>query len=418
VHYTISRRRFAEGLLASIALPVRRLIGASRQADRVSRSVPVTPRAVAWKPSARLVAELPGLMEQAAVPGMQLVVIEDGEIAWQESFGLVSAGDVLPVTGDTLFEGASLCKPIFAYGALKLVLEGCLDLDTPLVQYDDTLDSTGPYATLVTPRHVLSHTTGLTNWRSTLEPLRIDKVPGNTFSYSGEAFFLLQRVVESVTDLPTEVFMQETVFRPLGMKSTTLAWAPTPAAHLAHGHLGLTNPVVHDNYSVLAAKLNEVAERWSKPIAAWRYQDQVKAIDAAEAGWPVTPNYMMPNVAGSALTNATDVALFMIHMLRPDKQSTDSSDQLRELMLTPVSYLNRSLSWGLGWGLEAAANGKGPHFWHWGNNEVFRSFAIGDAQARRGLVVLTNSSNGHKLYQRIVPQLTGLDHPSLLWFRT
>jgi hypothetical protein len=121
-------------------------------------------------------------------------------------------------------------------------------------------------------------------------------------------------------------------------------------------------------------------------------------------------------VAGSVLTTATDVALFMLPMLNARGGSTDTAGTLQRLMLDPVAQVNHRLSWSLGWGIEH--DGKRSRFWHWGNNDVFRSFVIGDSRYRRGLVLLTNSSNGHKLYQFLVPKLTGHDHPSLLWFRT
>ena len=114
-------------------------------------------------------------------------------------------------TEDSVFQAASLNKPVFAYAALKLAREGSLNLDAPLVSYlpHGYLHIQNPFAfgrppitdrvlsselQSVTARMVLSHTSGLPNWSS--DSLRFDFKPGTSWQYSGEGFMLLQRVVE------------------------------------------------------------------------------------------------------------------------------------------------------------------------------------------------------------------------------
>jgi len=75
---------------------------------------------------------IPKLMEEATVPGLTITLIREGSIAWSQAFGVRNWTTQEPVTLDTLFEAASLSKPLFAYASLKLCEKGALDLDTPL----------------------------------------------------------------------------------------------------------------------------------------------------------------------------------------------------------------------------------------------------------------------------------------------
>ena len=79
--------------------------------------------------------DIPDLMKSADIPGMSVALIHNGKLVWSDVFGVANAATRQPVTAATVFEAASLSKPVFAYGVLKLVDEGRLDLDTPLNKY-------------------------------------------------------------------------------------------------------------------------------------------------------------------------------------------------------------------------------------------------------------------------------------------
>lgn len=84
-----------------------------------------------------------------------------------------------PVDRDTIFEAGSVSKTVFAYRVIKLCERGVLDLDRPLTKYTpDRILKEDPRLDLITTRHVLSHTTGLQNWRSTKELRRSISTPG------------------------------------------------------------------------------------------------------------------------------------------------------------------------------------------------------------------------------------------------
>jgi CubicO group peptidase (beta-lactamase class C family) len=119
---------------------------------------------------------------------------------------------------------------------LQLIDAGALALDDPLCTYVPEYLPDDPQATAITVRSVLSHTTGLPNWRSEANPLRTYFVPSARFSYSGEGFVWLQRVVERVTGDPLEAVMDRLVLGPLGMNRSGLIWRPAFDKNYADPH--------------------------------------------------------------------------------------------------------------------------------------------------------------------------------------
>src|SRR5215510_6636200 len=173
---------------------------------------------------ARLEKIIPLLMKEGTVPGLSIALVRNGELAWQRGFGVKSVKTNEPVNDDTVFEAASLSKPVFAYSVLKLVDAGKFDLDKPLNQYlpGDYDVGDDPRLGQITARRVLSHTAGFPNWRR--GALKIHFTPGERFSYSGEGFVYLSKVVEHVTGEKLNDFMKRTVFDPLGMTSSSYVW--------------------------------------------------------------------------------------------------------------------------------------------------------------------------------------------------
>lgn len=199
------------------------------------------------------------------------------------------------------------------------------------------------------------------------------------------------------------------------MEHSTFVWTPGIGAVMATGHLGLTNPLPAENYAILGRALDRVARQWDRPVAAWRYADMLRAIPEADPSRPLLPKHMMPNAAGSLISTARDYARFLAASLLPEAHGL-LGRRTRDEMLTPAIRLNAHLWWALGWGIE---RGDGePTVWHWGNNDIYRAFALGEPATGRALVVLTNSNNGHKLYGRIVRECTGRELAALLWFST
>ena len=153
-----------------------------------------------------------------------------------------------PLTPESVFEAASLSKPVFAYAVLKLVQEGRMDLDAPVVTYlsQGYEHKSQPYLAdsktdvvsdrrlqAVTVRMALNHTSGLPNWSS--GPLAFDLPPGEKWQYSGEGYVLLQRAVEAVTNEKLDEFMARRVFKPLGMTHSEYTRTPRLEKYVVPG---------------------------------------------------------------------------------------------------------------------------------------------------------------------------------------
>src|SRR5271163_2080685 len=195
------------------------------------------PTAPAGATILQLERDVPELMKKDGVPGLAMVVIRNGKTTWVHGFGIKETTTGQPVTVETVFEAASLSKPVFAYGVLKLVEQGKLGLDVPLTTYlpkpyiagDERLAK-------ITARIVLSHRTGFPNWRGDDGLLPIYFSPGERFSYSGEGYIYLQHVVAQITGKPLDVYTDEVVFKPSGMTNTSYVWRPDFDARTATGH--------------------------------------------------------------------------------------------------------------------------------------------------------------------------------------
>src|SRR5438105_5102841 len=188
-------------------------------------------------PNNEFVASLPRLMEIAGVPGIGMIVIQEGRSPWEHYAGVMDASTGVPITANTLWPAASLSKPVFAFAALRLADDGKLDLDRPLKAYVPDHAPNDARGDRITARHVLSHSSGLRNWRNQPgDRLVPDFEPGARFQYSGEGYYYLLRAVEHITGMGFEQFMQQRLLGPLGMSSSTYAWRADMGARVVTGH--------------------------------------------------------------------------------------------------------------------------------------------------------------------------------------
>ncbi|WP_315815533.1 serine hydrolase domain-containing protein [Paraflavitalea speifideaquila] len=121
------------------------------------------------------------------IPGASLALIKDGRVVYHKVYGVKNAFTGEAVDSLTLFEAASVTKPVFAFAVLRLAERGLIDLDKPLylyLPYKDIEDD--ERYKLMTVRHVLTHRTGFPNWRD--GKLTLLFTPGEKYNYSGEGF--------------------------------------------------------------------------------------------------------------------------------------------------------------------------------------------------------------------------------------
>ncbi len=328
----------------------------------------------------RLQKDVPDLMQKADIPGMSIALIHNGKITWVGSFGVMNADTKKPVTDSTVFEAASLSKCVFAYGVLKLVDEGKLNLDTPLNKYlGNNYGVTDPRINLITARHVLTHSSGFPNWRELdhSKTLQIHFNPGEKWSYSGEGFVYLSKIVEKITGMQLEDYMQQTVLKPLGMVSSSYVWL---------AHYDSIKSYRHDD-------LGNVTGRTDKSSAG-----------------PTAVNGQQAIAAASLTTNATDYSKFIIAVLN----GTGLKKKTWEQMLSPqirVTEKYPQLAWGLGIGLETMPDG--TWFWHWGDNGDGKAFYMASISRKDAVVYFANSSSGLSIATEILNDAVGGEHPSL-----
>jgi CubicO group peptidase (beta-lactamase class C family) len=360
--------------------------------DAVRRSAAVALTRVAPADRARqlrleaLVATLdglvPALLAEHRVPGLAIALIRDRRLVWSKGYGLRAAGSGEAVTADTVFEAASMSKPIAAMLAMQLVDAKRLALDRPMVAYGpELLVPDLAEKRRVTARMLMSHTSGYPNWRpggeETEGPLPLLFSPGSRFGYSGEGSFYLQRRVEWISGLPLDRLAQRSLFAPLGLTHSDFAWTPQIGAHQATGH--------------------------------------------GDDGAPLPKSrYLHPNAAYTLYTSVDDYARLLVEMLKAERGESALLSKsaahemlrhqvagIREPVERPGAAQGRASYWGLGWALNGTGQGDIAH--HSGANRTgFRSFSQFSPSRGSGLVILTNGTQGDAVWTRLVAAIGDL----------
>ncbi len=331
----------------------------------------------------RLTSQIPGLMQQGGVPGMSIALIRDGKTIWLHGFGVKNKKTGEPVGTDTVFEAASLSKPVFTYGVLKLVDQGRLDLDSPLSTYLAKPYVPDQRVGKITARLVLSHRTGFPNWRGDDGLLPIYFSPGERFSYSGEGYIYLQHVVEQITGKPLDVYMDGVVFKPLGMTNSSYVWRPGFDSLTATGYDSKGRP-----------------GELEKP---------------KEAG-----------AASSLNTTARDYALFVEAVLNGKGLSSSVVRQMEtpQIALDPAcricikqepKELSHVLFWGLGWGIQREP--ESVILWHWGDNGVFKAFVMAGPARKSGVVIFANGQDALNIAKPIIDTAMDTDSLAFAWLK-
>ena len=313
------------------------------------------------------------LLEEARIPGISVAIIKNGELGWTISEGKLNSQTSAPITDRTVFEAASLSKPVLAYITLKMIARGELSLGEKLYKHlsHERIKHT-EYARQLTPLLVLSHQTGLPNWGGT--PLTFNTAPGQEFGYSGEGYVYLQRVIEKISGKDLQTLAEQEVFVPLGMTDSYFTWPENQDIGRANGHDKVGNPVRRPiPQADGASSLHTTAKDYAKFMLAWMDTD------------------LMP-------TPEMEFPFTWLVQLNGDEQGAP----------LPLPG-NRLLGWALGWGIQSHFEQKYSDYlaWHWGDNGVFRAFVVMNPKSRSGVVYLTNSENGLAIAKRMVEPIVG-----------
>lgn len=330
-------------------------------------------------PSPDLATMAQSLVGAGRVPGLSLASTDDGIATSLIAVGVRNADSATPVDVETVFEAASLSKPVVAYAALQLADAGALDLDQPLSMLHPPPVPADPASARITARHVLSHTSGLPNWRGDGLPARAWFEPGTRFSYSGEGFVYLQSVLERIEGAPLDALARRLVFDPLGMESSSFTWKEDFERNFASPHDldGRPAPKFRPATANAAYSLHTTPADYVRFTLAAASGEGLQTATAAD--------WMSPRV---------HVPLAGIEALHAEAPA-----------------LQRDVAWGLGWGLEIDAG----TFFHWGSNSGATAFVIGVPRQSRALAVFANADAGLEVAADLVRAFLPGRHAALAW---
>ncbi len=329
--------------------------------------------------TASLEHQVPVWMGQDRVPGLSIALVQGGEVIWAKGFGLADVDSATPVTSDTVFQVASVSKPVSAWGVMRLVEQNRLALDAPvdalLTRWDfpaSSYDAQG-----VTVERLLSHTAGLsvpgyigfapdqtlpsleeslsgnTNGMGDVE---IVQAPGSAYSYSGGGYTVLQLLVEEISGQPFADFMNTEILQPLDMNASRYTSSP------------------------------------DFPVAT-----------AYDKQGDVLPNYLFTELAAAGLySTAPDMGLFVAaNMTGANGEPAGRGVLSPEILAQMFSAMpNTGGHQGLGFALGTLPDGT-QFIHHNGSNRGWKSYIAAIPARGEGLVTLTNSDLGDDLNQRV-----------------
>jgi len=316
---------------------------------------------------------LSNIMKKVNIPGITLVLLNKkvNKILY---FGYNDSIKKIPITKDTIYLSASLSKPVFSYGVLKLVEFGKIDLDKPLYKYipqdkiDKILKKDERYKKITT-RMILSHTSGLQNDGSNI----ILNEPGTQFLYSGDGFLYLQHAIEIITGLHINDFMTQYVFSKLNMNNSSYIYKKE-----------------YDNYLIIPHDQFGNIKHW---------EDMNMFIKNKKA---------RGHVAGGLFTTAQDYCNFILGL--------NNDKLIQNIMLEKQIKLTDNIYWGLGTGVEIDKIDD-KIIWHWGDNLYMRHFMLYNFKKQEGFILFTNSFHGLSIINDLTHLLYGKKFNSILMLK-
>lgn len=354
--------------LGLAALLIASVAGAS--ASLATAEIPHT--ATANAKESELAEMAPLLLAKYDVPSVGVAYIENGEIAFVRHFGYQSWG--FPANEETLYNVASLTKPVTAEVIMRLVEADRIALDMPLAEHHVEADvADDSRIAKLTPELVMRHRTGFKNWRYMTDGvLQFTRDPDTETGYSGEGYEWMMKSAAAATGEGWEGLARELVFDPAGMPLTGLTerrdW---------RGHLAVP-------YKAGEAVHNEVKQI---PLAS----DDMRTTAREYA------RFLIDVWEGDAVSPKLRARQRMIPhrtAYRPACQGEDRAD-----------FCPSNQGWGMGWFIYDYGDRKLVQ--HSGGDHGEAALAIYDPEARKGYVVLTNGANGGEVMHRIVGMLDG-----------
>jgi len=340
----------------------------------------LTPVIVKGEPNEAM--KLADRMQFYKTPGVSVAVINNGKIEWARGYGVLETGGNKPITPETLFQAASISKPVAAVAVLRLVQENKLNLDEDvnkkLVSWK-VPENDFTKEQKITLRGLLSHSASVTvhgfagyssdqqaptllqlldgTTPANSKPIRVDTAPNKEFRYAGGGYVIMQELLADVTGKPFPAFVQETIFKKLGMTRSTYQ-QPLPK------------------------------EFWDSAAVGHRPDGE-----KVKGNWNAYPEM----AAAGLWTTPSDLARFAIEI---QKSKTGKSNKVLSVKMINEMLTPQVGGWGLG--PELQGKNESARFAHGGANEGYRCLMVAYADGGKGAVVMTNSDRGGELAAEIM----------------
>ncbi|GAB3202382.1 hypothetical protein GCM10027293_28060 [Pontibacter aydingkolensis] len=298
------------------------------------------------------------------VPALGLGIIREGKLKQVKVYGELSKGEPAPY--NTIFNAASLAKPVTAMVALKLVSMGKWSLDEPLHKYWTDPDlKKDPRHKKLTTRHVLSQQSGFPNWRSD-SGLAFEFDPGTKYQYSGEGIEYLRKALEKKFKTTLDKLAATLLFEPLQMTDTRFFWDE---------------------------KMNE------SRFAKWHN---------AEGKLYETYKNKSANGADDLLTTVEDYGRFLVSVM----QGEGLSEEVFREMTSQQVKTKEDKYFGLGWEVYDLGNGEYA-LSHGGADKGVQALVFILPESGDGLLIFTNVDDGYKVYERLIKTHLGANGQKL-----
>lgn len=291
------------------------------------------------------------------VPAVGIGIINNGEIRQVMVFGDLKESDPAPY--NTIFQVASLTKPVTAMLTLKLVSIGQWQLDEPLYKYwtdPDVIND--PRHLKLTTRHILTHQTGFDNWRwnNSSKKLIFNFDPGTKFKYSGEGFEYLKHALEHKFNMPLNSLADSILFQPLKMYDTWYVW---------------NDNIDTSRYAVPHDTIGNMFDIPKNPV-------------------PFASDFLKTTIENYCIFGTTFI------------NGAGLSEDVYKDMIRPQSTISKYESFGLGWGImKDLSNGEFALI-HGGDDAGSHTIVILLPMSKRGLVVFTNGEKGTEVIKKTI----------------
>ncbi len=291
------------------------------------------------------------------VPAVGIGIINDGEIRQVMVFGDLKKNDPAPY--NSIFQVASLTKPVTAMLTLKLVSIGQWQLDEPLYKYWTDPDvSDDPRHLKLTTRHILTHQTGFDNWRwnNPSKRLKFNFDPGTKFKYSGEGFEYLKNALEHKFNMSLDSLADSILFKPLQMNDTWYVWND----NIDTSRYAVPHDTIDDTFGI--------------------------------------PRNNKASASDFLKTTIEDYCKFATTFMNGKGLSKDVYND----MIKPQSTVSKYESFGLGWDIMKDLSNGEYALMHDGDDEGSHTIVILLPKSKRGLVVFTNGEQGDEVIKKVI----------------